>query len=266
MKTLKDIIIYPIKSIAGISPGNSSVEERGLVNDRRWMLIDEENRFLSQRELPGMSQFSIDIVKNEMQVWYNSEPEVKHALPLVSETGALLHAEIWGDVIKVVWPELAVDNWFSVMLDKKCKLVYMSNDAHRLVEPEMVNKPVQTSLSDGYPFLLANKASLDDLNERIGQQLEMKRFRPNLVIDGTGPYEEDHWKKIKIGKVKFQIIKPCARCVITTIDPETGERGKEPLQTLNTYRKQGNKLLFGQNMIALNEGVVSLGDRIDVLE
>lgn len=263
---LKEIIRYPVKSIAGVSHEKAFVEERGIAGDRRWMLIDEQHRFLSQRNSPEMALFDLAVNENSIEVWLRSDHSQKHTIPLTLNYGAIVQADIWNDTVDVIWPELSADQWFSKLLKKKCKLVYMPDNSNRLAEPELVKKPVQTSLSDGYPLLLTSCTSLADLNQRAGIHLEMKRFRPNLIVDGAQPYEEDRWKIIKIGEVHFQLIKPCARCVITTIDPSTGQKGNEPLHTLSTYRKKGNRLLFGQNMICLNEGVIHVNDVVNIIE
>ena len=135
-----------------------------------------------------------------------------------------------------------------------------------MADPRFVNSDIQVSFADGFPFLIISQASLDDLNSRLDSPVEMNRFRPNIVVSGSKPFEEDTWKEIQIGECRFQIVKPCARCEITTINQQTAERGKEPLRTLATYRRDGNKVLFGQNMVALNTGKISVGDAVKILK
>ena len=188
------------------------------------------------------------------------------SMPTKPEDGKTITAEIWSDVVKTIWCQNEADAWFSEALGTSCRLVFMPEDAVRQVDTEYVQYPLNTSLSDGYPFLLSSSASLDDLSKKAGLKIEIERFRPNLVVEGCEPFAEDNWKKIQIGEAVFKIVKPCARCAIPTIDPITGIKGKEPLKTLNTYRKQGNKTLFGQNMILENEGEIKVGDKVIILE
>ncbi|HFD86614.1 MAG TPA: MOSC domain-containing protein, partial [Gammaproteobacteria bacterium] len=137
----------------------------------------------------------------------------------------------------------------------------------RQVDQDYASAGDKTAFSDGFPILLISQASLDDLNNRLDEPMPMKRFRPNLVVTGTQPYEEDQWQRISINGVEFRIVKPCSRCIVTTIDPETGKQtGVEPLETLGTYRKQGGKVMFGQNVIPDGSGVVALGDEVVILE
>lgn len=263
---LKNIFIYPIKSVAGIPLTKAQAQEKGLEYDRRWMLIDEKNRFISQRELADMTLLDLKVNQDAMVLQHRTKAMGKLHIPLIPKRGATIEAEVWSDTVKVIWPQSEGDKWFSEILGRSCRLVYMPEDAVRQVDPDYLQRPVNTSLSDGYPFLLANEASLQDLSLKAGLPIEMERFRPNLVVETSVPFIEDHWKKIQIGEAIFEILKPCARCVITTIDPRTSIKGKEPLKTLNTYRKQDNKTLFGQNMILERGGFLQEGDEVIVLE
>ncbi|MDZ7604880.1 MAG: MOSC domain-containing protein [Cyclobacteriaceae bacterium] len=264
MITLKEIVIYPIKSIAGISVQKAYAGERGFENDRRWMLIDEHNKFITQRQHHTLSIVKLSVMDETIALNHPDSSWGSATVPLKIHGKSMIEVDIWDDQVKVLWPQLDADTWFSDYLKQPCRLVYMTDESIRRVDPDYVAENINTSLSDGYPYLLANTASLNDLIEKSGLDLAMKRFRPNLVVDSGKPYEEDMWKKIKGNEVVFQPVKPCGRCVITTIDPETGVAGKEPLQTLSTYRKSGNKILFGQNMIALAHGWVHVGETLEV--
>jgi uncharacterized protein len=265
MITLTQIFIYPIKSITGVTLSKAWPQEMGFEHDRRWMLIDERNRFLSQRELPEMTLINLSIGPQFMVIHHRKKPMQSLQIPIIPGKGEMLEAEVWGDIVKVIWPQYEADAWFTNALGMECRLVFMPEESTRLVDSDFVQRPVNTSLSDGYPYLLTNMASLQFLSQKAGIPIEMERFRPNIIIDSGEPFAEDRWKKIQIGEAIFEIVKPCARCAIPGIDPETGIRGKEPLRTLNKYRKHGNKTLFGQNMILEKEGVMHTGDSVIIL-
>jgi uncharacterized protein YcbX len=138
----------------------------------------------------------------------------------------------------------------------------MADQVVRPANPAFAPPGARVSFADGFPFLLISEESLADLNGRLAVPLPMNRFRPNLVVAGCEPYAEDGWKEIRIGDVKLRVVKPCERCLVTTTDQATGERGKEPLRTLATYRKVGNDVMFGQNVVHENTGELRVGDAV----
>jgi uncharacterized protein YcbX len=154
----------------------------------------------------------------------------------------------------------------SRVIDKKVRLVFMSESTARKADPRYALQGENVSFADGFPYLLISRASLEDLNQRLPLAIEMNRFRPNFVVSGAAPFEEDSWKSIQIGDLRFTAVKPCSRCILTTIDPETGEKGAEPLKTLSSYRRINNKVLFGQNLVAAQTGTLREGDKIIVLQ
>lgn len=264
-KKLSQIFIYPIKSLGGISLSASAVEERGLKYDRRWMLIDENNSFLTQREHPQMALFNVQIDGEFLTVSLKNNESEKIYLPLFSSLNKTLNVKIWDDACtaEIVDPE--ADGWFSEILKIKCRLVRMPESTKRLVDRKYSPEEKSVSFADGYPFLIIGQASLENLNEKLTQPLPMNRFRPNFVFTGGEAFEEDNWKQFRIGEVLFSALKPCARCMITTINQETGERGFEPLTTLASYRKKDAKVLFGMNLICNSTGTINLEDEITLL-
>jgi uncharacterized protein len=267
---LSEINIYPIKSLAGILLKSAKIERRGLEFDRRWMLIDENNKFLTQREFPKMATVRTEILPDGLQVSNNG-----NSLKIAFETDSAetKTVKIWSSRCKAKIYESAVNEWFSDVLQTNCRLALMPVETERKVNYfYAVKKDDHVSFADGYPFLLIGENSLADLNSRLAEDLPMNRFRPNFVVAEAESFAEDGWKKIKIGETLFHVVKPCARCVITTIDQQAGEKdGKEPLKTLAQFRTPKrslkNKILFGQNLIAENEGaVLRIGDRVEVLE
>jgi len=172
---------------------------------------------------------------------------------------------VWDDRVSAERVSAEADAWLSQFIEQACRLVHMPDTARRAVDPDYAAADDQVGFADGFPFLLISQASLDDLNARLDQPLPMLRFRPNLVISGCAPYAEDNWRRIRIGALEFRVAKPCSRCVIPTIDYATGEHGREPLQTLMTYRRRDNKIYFGQNLIHDASGRLERGMPVEVL-
>jgi len=267
---LSEINIYPIKSLGGVSVKTSVVENRGLQFDRRWLLVDENNQFLTQRSFPKMATVGVKILTNGLRVSSKGETLEISFEPTTNETASV---KIWSSRCRARVYEREINEWFSDILQTNCKLVLMPEETRRKVNYfYAVHKDDVVSFADGYPFLLVGENSLADLNARLETPVLMNRFRPNLVVKDSEAFAEDDWKKIKIGECVFHIVKPCARCVITTIDQAGGVKtGVEPLKTLATYRipKRSikKKILFGQNLIAENVGAnLNVGDEIEVIE
>jgi len=259
---LSEIWIYPIKSLGGIRLSKAKVLEKGLQYDRRWMLVDENGKFMTQRIFPAMALFKLTI-RDEQLIIVHSRQSIVHS---ISVKPALTNPEeevvIWNDTVRACEVNTETSEWFSQVLGTKCRLVYFPEDNIRAVDKDFAEKDENVSLADAYPFLIIGEASLKDLNSRMKTPLPMNRFRPNFVFSGGQPYEEDSWKEFTIGSNKFLGVKPCARCTITTINQETIEKGDEPLRTLATYRKQNNKIYFGQNVLAVDHTFVREGDII----
>lgn len=156
--------------------------------------------------------------------------------------------------------------WLSRFLEMECRLVFFPEDEIRQVDPTYARSGDRTAFSDGFPVLLISQASLDDLNRRLKTPVAMRRFRPNLVVSGCEPFAEDGWKQIRVGEVTFRVVKPCSRCVIPNIDPDTAEKSAEPTRTLSGFRRRENKIFFGQNLIADGMGKLELGMPVEVLE
>lgn len=263
---VQDIFIYPIKSLGGISLSQALVEEKGFRYDRRWMLVNEEGMFLTQRDYPQMSLLSVILEGKELVVFPKKDPERSIKIPIEFALGPELTVTIWDDRVlaKIVDPK--VDQWFSDFFGFKVHLVLMPESTQRKVDPKYAVQSESVSFADGMPYLLIGQESLNDLNSRLDNPVSMNRFRPNIVFSGGSPYLEDSLRKVRIGQVEFQIVKPCARCVMTTVDQESGVKGKEPLKTLSTYRTLNNKVYFGQNVVALQSGEIKLGDEIKPLD
>jgi len=260
---LSEIWIYPIKSLGGIRVKSARVFEKGLQYDRRWMLIDRDNEFMTQRIHPKMALFKWSMVNGQWSILYKSDSiSFPFNLPIVQSINQSIKAIVWDDTVEVYEVSKEDSIWFSQHLGIECKLVSFPEDHTRLVDQRYQINHEHVSLADAYPLLIIGEQSLADLNTRLADPVSMNRFRPNLVVSGSRPYEEDGWRNFSVGKNKFAAVKPCARCVLTTVNQDTGEKGMEPLATLSKYRKKDNKVLFGQNLIAIDHGKIYEGDEI----
>jgi uncharacterized protein YcbX len=259
---LKQIFIYPVKSLAGIEVKEWQVTETGLLHDRKWMLIDEQQQFLSQRKLPRMALIKTALTAQELVLSAPGMDDIK--LPLHPNGGEIIPSQVWHDNCQARSVSAEVDNWFSEFLKTPCRLVYLPDDVIRLVNPHYALPNDRTGFSDAFPFMILSDASLTALNQAMGLNLSMQRFRPNLVISGCDSYAEDSWRQIRIGEIDFRLPKPCSRCAVPAIDPQTAQIGKEPLLTLNRLRKWQNKVYFGQNALHDSCGVLTVGDVVTV--
>jgi len=264
--SLSDLAIYPIKSIQGVSLQTSQVTETGLLGDRLYMVVKPSGEFITGREYPTLT-----LIKSEwigQGHWRLSHPNHSDFITINPDGFSDEYQDvlIWDDTLRAQKAKENINAWFSDVLNESICLVYFSEQSKRFTSrrPE---SPV--AFADGYPFLLTTRASLEELNTTCTQTIVMTQFRPNLVVQGNKAFEEDSWKRIKIGDVEFENVKPCIRCLFTTLNPETAERlpKGEPLKTLGKFRLLGNKgITFGINMIALNSGKIHINDKVEVLE
>ena len=255
---------YPIKSCRGTALDVAAVGARGIVADRQWMVVDPTGHFLTQRELPRLALIEPTLRAGLLEI---SAPDMPALSVPIGDMGERVDVVVWDDTCVAVdhGPEPA--EWFSRVLDTPCRLVRIADDEVRRADREFATPTDQVGFADGFSFLLTSRASLDELNRRLQVPLPMNRFRPNIVIDGVEPFEEDRWKRIRIDGITFDVAKPCARCAITTVDQHTAERSKEPLRTLATFRTQpGRGVMFGQNLIHDRTGVLRVGADVEILE
>ena len=260
--TLSEIWVYPVKSLGGIRLTKAFTEERGLQYDRRWMIIDDENVFITQRVYQKMALIDVELLEEGLKIFLRADPQDFVLVPYEPVTALPVTVKVWDDTAEAVTVSNEADAWLSRQLELNLRLVMMPDSTERKADPRYARHDENVSFADGFPYLVISQASLDDLNSRLAEPIEMRRFRPNFVISGTEAFAEDQWKHITIGNLRFEIVKPCARCVLTTINPETAEKGAEPLKTLATYRRNGNKILFGQNVTAQDFGELNVGDPV----
>ena len=256
--TLTGLHVYPIKSAGGFAVSSWPVDDFGLRHDRRWVVVDQAGESLTQREHPRLALVRTAIDGERLRVSAPGRPPLE--LPLEPSGTVTTTVNIWGDRCTAHWMGERAGRWFSELLGRSASLVYMPDTTHRPADPAFAPPGVRVSFADAFPFLLLSEASLEDLNARLPQPVPMNRFRPNLVISGGAPFVEDGLAGFRIGAIELEAVKPCDRCVLTTTDQETGTRGPEPLRTLARFRKVGDKVFFGQNVVHRTTGRLTVGE------
>ncbi len=256
--------IYPVKSLSGRAVAAADVEPRGLAGDRRFMLVDDAGHFVTARDNPPLLAVQAacegDVLRLSAPGYGDVVADTLSDFPVA--------VTVWRDRVDAYPVSGPVNAWLSRYLGREVTLFRMTDSVIRPVAPEHAQPGDHVSFADAYPILVANQASLDDLNARIGEPLSMARFRPNIVVSGAAPWAEDSWSRLRIGGVELAVVSPCERCVLTTIDPETQEKHprSEPLRTMATFRKLGQKgVFFAVNAIPRTLGRVQVGDAVEVL-
>ena len=267
--SLSAIFIYPVKALGAISLGQSLVTPRGLQHDRRFMVVDANHQFLTQRDHPKMATVwvEIDAGKNGGEVIFSAPDVGSISFPATPGELPTRTVKVWASHVRAHTVSAEADQWLSGYLGVDARLVYMPDSAQRRINPTYAKNNEVVSFADGFPLLIVSEASLEDLNARIvkngGIVVPMNRFRPNLVIGGCDPYAEDRLGEIVIGDAVFRAVKPCVRCQVTTTDQADGVvRGPEPLQTLGRYRDSPDGVMFGMNLIPVRLGTVKVGDAV----
>ena len=262
MIEVSQLYIYPLKGAAGVSVERAEVIDTGFADDRRWMLVDRDGMFMSQRSHPKMVLIRVAARNGLLALDAPGMQRLEVEKPVKR---AIIDVTVWSDTVKAICADANANEWLSDFLDEDVRLVYMPDSTFRQVDRDYFANDQQVSFADGFPFLLISQESLDELNRRMESPIEMIRFRHNIVVKGAdAPNAEDHWHDMTIGTVRFAGVKPCARCAVPTVDLQTGKFGKEPNRTLATYRRVGSQVYFGQNLVHLDRGVIAIGDAVQL--
>ena len=264
---LSEMYIYRVKSLAGFSVSHSEVSPLGLKNDRMMMLVDENGVFVSQRKYPQLASIRLEEAPQGKLIFSSDE---NNSIVLNTDTefsNNRIDVEVWKDICSGYVAADSVNQWFSAFLDKPVRLVNYDTQKLRATDPDYSIQGDAVSFADGFPLLVISQASLDELNTRLDGPVSMRNFRPNLVVDGCPPFAEDDWQQIKVGDVVFDAVKRCSRCVLTTVNPDTGQKRSdgEPLKTLSQYRRGPGGVFFGMNLIPRNVGTISLQDKVEII-
>jgi uncharacterized protein YcbX len=259
------INIYPIKSVGAISCEQRVVERQGLSGDRRFMLVDEQGRFITQRQFPRMALIRSEPISNGYR--FSTQGLDPLELPVQLFAGEQVEVKVWKDTPRALLADSTINDWFTQALGLTCRLVFLTDEHRRRLDNGHGRAEDRVSFADSAPLLLTSEASLKDLNHRLVKPVSMARFRPNLVVDADTPYAEDDWQMIAVGECEFEVAWSCSRCLLTTVDPASGERdaGRQPLATLKSYRDAPDGPLFGRNLIPRKLGRISVGDPVRVL-
>ena len=264
--------IHPVKSLRAIDLEEATVERRGLAHDRRWMVVNGDGKFLTQRSHPQLATISVTLTPGGLHCSCDGHGSIDVTRPNESSRKQVV---VWSSDVDAAIADDAASLWLSKIVGQEAHFVFMDDRASRMKISDWTSNPEPVSFADAFPVLVTNAASLDALNENIeahgGVPITIGRFRPNIVIAGAEPWAEDRWRKIKIGELIFDLVKPSDRCVVTTTDQKTGQRmGKEPLAALARIHRSPdpriNGVIFGENAVPRNEGRIRVGDAIEVLE
>ncbi|MVF12706.1 MOSC domain-containing protein [Ketobacter sp. MCCC 1A13808] len=253
------LFIHPVKSLGGISVQSYAVDRFGPQWDRRWMVVDEQGRFITQRQYAKMALIRTSMDQDQVTLTVPDGSELQFSSREFNyETPVTV--SVWRDQCVALEGRAELSEWLSNQLGIPCRLVFMPEQSRRLVDTAYAENRETVSFADGFPLLLTTEESLQDLNLRLGYTVGMNRFRPNLVLDGEQPWQEDTWQRLIVGEAEFVVAKPCSRCAIPTIDPETGSKQPEVFRTLKQFRQQDGQVFFGQNLLVSKPGVVRVGD------
>ena len=269
--SLASIHRFPVKSCRGESVETAYVEAWGLAGDRRWMVVDEHGVAITAREVNRMVLIHPEITPGGLVVSAPDLPPLSVAIP---DPDVQLPVELWDSRFTAATADGEADAWFSKAMGRAVRLVHFDDPKRRHTSPGFGDADDVVSFADGYPLLLATEASLQALNDAIVEDsqgahepLPMTRFRPNVVIAGAEAWAEDDWRRIRIGDATFRAVKGCARCVITTIDPDTAVREKEPIASLARLRRWDGATWFAINLVPDTVDVtIRVGDEVEVLE
>ena len=280
---LASIHIYPLKAGRAVDLHESAVEPWGLAGDRRWLVVDDGGRFVSQREepalarvaarypeaLPGQAGSASPLPTGRVTLSAGGQPSLDVRAPSAGPGTEMIAVTVWRSKVCATAAGRDADGWLSRLLGRPVRLVYLDDPTRREVDQEYGAPGDRVNFADGYPLLLTTAGSLAELGHWLTADghppVPMNRFRPNVVVEGTAPWAEDRWRRIRIGTVTFRVVKPCGRCLVTTIDQTTAEHGRQPLAMLGRRRRFGQQLVFGQNMIPDAPGIIRIGDQIRIL-
>ena len=263
---LTGLHLYPLKSAAAFSVREAEVDAIGLAGDRRWMLVDGDGGALTQRDIPRLARIhALPTADGGLEIVATGMPALQIGVP--GPDAPIVRTVLWRRPTEGRLADPGAADWLSDYLETPCRLLHVPPRMARPVAAPWGREDDRTAFTDGFPFLLIGSGSLAALNERLERPIPMDRFRPNFVVSDTGPFEEDGWDRVRIGGVDFRVVKPCPRCVVTTVDQQTGVKDPagEPLATLSAFRKHDGKVWFGMNLIHDGPGRLQLGDPVEVI-
>ena len=259
---ISQLSIYPVKSANGNTVSKMWLDAMGPKWDRRWMVVDADHRFRTQRKFPQMCHIKTKFYSDRLTL---SAPGVD-SITLDEPSTKVHDVVVWRDTVAAQDCGDAAAHWLSDYLGRPCRLVFMADQTRRLVNPEHAKNHEVVSFADAYPILIVSNESLELLNSKLDSQVQMDRFRPNIVVTGCAPHAEDQWKRIKIGEIEISLVSECSRCIVPSIDQQTGAKNPKVIDVLQDYRRRDREIYFGMNAIHQSVGEISLGDEVTILE
>ena len=270
--SVSELTIYPLKSAKGVTLDSMALSELGPECDRRWMVIDKNNNFVTQRKTPAMCLIRTELVDGELYI--SAEESGRCHVPPGGVD--IYQSSVWGTSVNGSDCGSKAAQWISDFLDQECRIIYMHETDSRLVDPNFANNNEHVGFADGFPLLITSQASLDDFNSKLsaldsgdsktGLRIGMERFRPNIVVTGNPAWAEDSWKRLTINDVEFSLVKPCSRCIMPSVNPATAKKQMQVNQTLLTHRRRGRQTYFGQNALYDRFGTINIGDAVTVID
>jgi uncharacterized protein len=268
---IRELYIYPLKSAAGMRVAEATIDALGFAGDRRWMTVDVDGRFLSQRRIPRMALIQATTFPGD-SLFLSAPAAASLRVPRPDGAGRSRRVTVWRDDVDALDAGDDAAEWITSVLQKEARLVYCPLQSARLVDREYASGDERVGFADGFPLLIVGHGTVEEINSRLQAQgqdsIGVNRFRPNIVVEGAEPFAEDSWKALRIesidGDVEVDIVKPCARCSIISVDPRTGVQGVEPMRTLAPYRRRGIKVYVAQNAIPRTLGRIITGAAVSV--
>ena len=258
--TVTDLMIYPIKSCAGIAVEQLMFDDIGPRHDRRYMVVQPDGRFLTQRQLPIMSKIVPELVIDGLVLTLVGQDEVGSCVVLQPDQTEWLDTQVWKDKVRGLDCGDQVADWLELVLGRPARLVFMPDDVVRPVDPEFARSTDRVGFADGFPLLVTHQASADFLSEQLGRRLEMARFRPNVVVSGGLAFDELNWRYLEDESgSSLHLVKPCTRCVIPLRNLDSLEREDDVTELLSAHCRIGKKIIFGQNALLREGQSINLG-------
>ncbi len=263
---VSQLYIYPIKSLGAVPLDTMQLVAGGPAWDRRWMIVDAQGRFITQREYPKLAQIQVELDLQSATLHLRAAQFAPLQLPLHVTNALTQPVVVWNDTVQAVYGGKPAQRWISAYLGVAARLVYMPDSALRLADQDFAQSGDVVSFADGFPLLLIGEASLQAFNSHLDQPITMQRFRPNIVVAGASAYAEDSWCRIRVGSVDCRVVKPCARCVVPSINPANAIKEPQVARALAQHRRGRSGVYFGQNLIHEANRGISRGDTVDLLE
>ena len=259
---ISQLSIYPVKSAKGNTVSKMWLDAIGPKWDRRWMVVDAHHRFRTQRKFAQMCHIETKVSGDQLTL---SAPGAD-TITLDDPSTKVHEVVVWRDTVAAQDCGDTAAQWLSDYLGRPCRLVFMADETRRVVNPEHAKNHEVVSFADAYPILIVSNESLELLNSKLNTQIQMDRFRPNIVVTGCAPHAEDQWKRIKIGEIEVSIVSACSRCIVPSIDQQTGVKDPKVIEALQGYRRRERDIYFGMNAIHQNVGEISIGDEVTILK